>query len=515
MSKIYGPCSEKQKMILENDADILVIGGAAGSGKSFLLQLMPLKIIDDPHSSVVMFRRTTPQLEGEGGLWPKAVAIYSDLPENIKPKFREKDHKFIFPRFDPNTGKWDRSKKGAVVKYCHMEYVQDKLNHQGLEYTMVCFDEGTQFEWEQIDYLMSRLRSQSKYPSRMVISCNPDSEHMLAKLVRWWLDDEGYPDPEKCGKKRYFIRRDGEFIWGDSKEELIEKYTTVNGLGVEIKPRPLSFSFIGATIFDNPVCLRDNPEYLAFLEGLPELEKAQLLHGNWFAKPEGANYFQRSFLRDADRVPLGSVSCRAWDKAGTERTSGNKFPDFTTSIKVSKDSDGFYYLSGDYCPENVDDGRYSTGLEGKFCKKAGERDVIIRKQAQFDGDDCIIVFSVDPGQAGKSEFLTSSRSLLAEGFRVEEDPMPSNKSKLTRFSPFANLAQQGMVRIVKSSFHPDTLEAFLTELEKFNGERSTFNRKDDWADCVASAINFLEKEEVALPCVIPSISSPSMFKRFI
>lgn len=71
MSKIYGPCSEKQKMILENDADILVIGGAAGSGKSFLLQLMPLKIIDDPHSSVVMFRRTTPQLEGEGGLWPK------------------------------------------------------------------------------------------------------------------------------------------------------------------------------------------------------------------------------------------------------------------------------------------------------------------------------------------------------------------------------------------------------------------------------------------------------------
>lgn len=163
----------------------------------------------------------------------------------------------------------------------------------------------------------------------------------------------------------------------------------------------------------------------------------------------------------------------------------------------------------------MDDGRYSTGLEGKFCKKAGERDVIIRKQAQFDGDDCIIVFSVDPGQAGKSEFLTSSRSLLAEGFRVEEDPMPSNKSKLTRFSPFANLAQQGMVRIVKSSFHPDTLEAFLTELEKFNGERSTFSRKDDWADCVASAINFLEKEEVALPCVIPSISSPSMFKRFI
>lgn len=212
---------------------------------------------------------------------------------------------------------------------------------------------------------------------------------------------------------------------------------------------------------------------------------------------------------------MGSVSCRAWDKAGTERTSGNKFPDFTASVKVSKDSDGFYYISGDYCPENIDDGRYSTGQEGRFCKKAGERDVIIKKQAKFDGEDCVVVFSVDPGQAGKSEFLTSSRSLLAEGFRVEEDPMPSNKSKLTRFSPFAALAQQGMVRIVKSSFSPDTLESFLTELEKFTGERSTSTRKDDWADALASAINFLEKEEVALPCVIPSITAPSLFKRHI
>ena len=118
------------------------IAVTGNSGKSFLLQLLPLKMIDDPNTSVVMFRRTTPQLEGEGGLWPKALGVYMDLPDYMKPKFREKDHKFTFPYYDPKTGKWDKKRDGAVIKYCHMEYESDKLNHQGLEYTLICFDEG-------------------------------------------------------------------------------------------------------------------------------------------------------------------------------------------------------------------------------------------------------------------------------------------------------------------------------------------------------------------------------------
>ncbi len=89
---------------------------------------------------------------------------------------------------------------------------------------------------------------------------------------------------------------------------------------------------------------------------------------------------------------------------------------------------------------------------------------------------------------------------------VERDPTPWNKSKLTRFTPFAKLAQSGMVRIVRSSFDAKTYEALMTELEKFNGERSTTTRKDDWADAVASGINYLEKNEIVRPVVIPKIA---------
>ena len=44
MSATFAPASRKQQMVLESDAQILIIGGAAGSGKSYLLQLMPLLI---------------------------------------------------------------------------------------------------------------------------------------------------------------------------------------------------------------------------------------------------------------------------------------------------------------------------------------------------------------------------------------------------------------------------------------------------------------------------------------
>ena len=508
MSKTFGPASEKQKMILENKAQILIIGGAAGSGKSYLLQLMPLALIDDPKTNCIMFRRTTPQLKGQGGLFDTARGIYNELPKEWRPRFREKELEAIFPDLtpDPDTGKPVKGKDGAKVKWSHMEYVKDKLNHQGLQYTFVGFDEGCQFEWEQIDYLISRLRSESKYPSRMVISCNPDPDHKIKELIEWYLDDEGYPMPERDGVIRWFLRKDGEFVWGESQEELYEIY------GEEAEDA-LTFSFISANIYDNPPMLANNKEYLVFLKGLPEVEKAQLLYGNWNARPEGANYFLRTYLKEADVVPLNAKSVRAYDKAGTERTSGNKTPDFTATIKVSKDENGFYYLSGDYCPEFVDDGLYSTQTQGRFCKKAGERDLIIRKQAEYDGDDVTIIFSVDPGQAGISEFVTSSRALLADGYVVEKDPTPGNKSKITRFSPFAQLAQQGFVYIVKSSFDPKTYEALMKELESFNGERSTTSRKDDWVDAVSSGVNYLEKTEVIRAIVMPRIIAPTLYKR--
>lgn len=507
MAATFAPASLKQKMILESKAQVLVIGGAAGSGKSYLLQLMPLLIVDDPKTTCVMFRRTSPQLRGQGGLFDTAKEIYNELPEKIRPRFRENDMKAIFPdrTINEKTGKPVPGKDGATVKWQSMQHVKDKLDIQGLQFTFIGVDEATQFEWEQLQYMMSRLRSNSKYVSRMVMSCNPDPDHKLREIIDWYIDEDGYPIPERDGVLRYFISIDDTYHWGDSAEELKKKYGR--------KVRPVSFSFISSTIKDNPPMLINNPEYLAQLEGLGDVERARLLYGNWDARAQGANYFKRSYLKEVETLPSDCTSVRVYDKAATERSAENKTPDFTAGIKVSRDNDGHYYLSGDYHEKFIDEGDWSTETMGRFCKPSGERDKLIKLQAEYDGPDVKIIFSVDPGQAGISEFTTSSRELLQLGFIVDKDPVPGNRAKLTRFTPFSILAENGHVSIVRSSFDVRTYNALMKELEAFNGQRSTGSRKDDWCDAIASGINYLEKHEVIKAVTIPRISAPTMYSR--
>ena len=60
----------------------------------------------------------------------------------------------------------------------------------------------------------------------MVISCNPDPDHQIKNMIQWYLDEDGYPIPEKDGVIRWFVTIDGEYFWGDTREELLKKYNT-------------------------------------------------------------------------------------------------------------------------------------------------------------------------------------------------------------------------------------------------------------------------------------------------
>jgi energy-coupling factor transporter ATP-binding protein EcfA2 len=273
---LFAPASKKQEMMFKavNEAQIVVIGGAAGSGKSYLLQLMPLLFIDDPKTNCIMFRRTTPQITGQGGIWDTGKGIFNSMSKNTRPHIKERALEAIFPIVDKDSGKLRYD--GAKVKYSPMEHCKDKFNIQGLQFTFIGVDEACQFEWEQLEYMMSRLRSESKHYSRMVMSCNPDPDHELRKVIDWYLDEEGYPDPEKDGIVRYFIRRDGNFLWGSSKQDLAERYDIPED---KWEGTILSFCFVSANVYDNPHMMESNPEYVAFLEGLNEVDKAQLLHG--------------------------------------------------------------------------------------------------------------------------------------------------------------------------------------------------------------------------------------------
>ena len=65
-----GPQDGPQTTFLTSPADIAIYGGISGGGKSYALLLEPLYHISKVQGfGAVAFRRTTPQLRGEGGLW--------------------------------------------------------------------------------------------------------------------------------------------------------------------------------------------------------------------------------------------------------------------------------------------------------------------------------------------------------------------------------------------------------------------------------------------------------------
>jgi len=251
--------------MLRCDADMMLIGGAAGGGKTFLLTLIMLRYLDDPLFRGIMFRRTFSQLTKAGNLADKAKIIFGSLPDNIKPKLIG-GTKFIFGN-------------KAEIELSHMQYEKDKENIQGAEFTVLAADEACQFTWPQLEYMMSRMRSTSKYNSRLLLSANPDPDHYLREIIDWWIDENGFPSPEREGVLRYFIRIDGKFLWANTAEELHEQYDSTGPDG-EFEPcDPMTFTFISSTIRDNKIAMRDNPRYLASLKALNKVDKARLLYG--------------------------------------------------------------------------------------------------------------------------------------------------------------------------------------------------------------------------------------------
>lgn len=481
---VIKPQKGSQEVAMQSKADVIIYGGAAGSGKSHLLLMHPLQYIQDPNFQGVFFRRVTKQLIGSGGLWQEAGKMYSAFKTRHRTK-PELQH--LFP-------------KGSMLSFSHMEHAKNRFDHQGLQYSFIGFDELTHFEESQFTYLLSRLRSDADSKSYCMATCNPDADSWVLKWIEWWLDKEGFPDPEKKGVLRYYVVIDESPVFADSPEELMEKYPESCQVynpneDKYVTVPPKSITFIGGTIFDNPILIQRNPNYLAELQALPTVEKARLLHGNWYARAKGANYWDRSWLKKLAHPPKEGLAARGWDKASQEPSEVERQPDFTTSVKIIKTRDGDYVILGDYIEENKDTG--DTEIYGKFRLGPGKRDNIIKKQGLYDGEECTIVLPIDPGAAGKSEFTEASKKLSEEGLIVKSDPSPSTKSKLTKFTPFAVACENGFVYIVESSFKDKkSLDAFYKELEAFDGERSTRTKKDDWPDACATTFNFLAGKRV-------------------
>jgi len=417
-----------QTEFLQTAADICIYGGAAGGGKTVGLILEPLRHVGRvANFTAVFFRRTTPQITNPGGLWDKSQNFYPRLGGT--------------PHLRAQEWRWPC---GGKIKFSHLQLATSVYDWQGVQITLICFDELTHFTAHQFFYLLSRNRSTCRVRPYIRATCNPDADSWVAEFLAWWIDPEtGFAIPERAGVLRYYVRVSGKIIWADQPEDLMQHLPPPETLPPGVDPlRPISVTFIPASVFDNPALLQVNPEYLAWLLSLPLLESERLLGGNWKIRPAAGLYFKREWCALVDEVPADLDIVRYWDLAATEKTELSD-PDWTVGIKLGRDKNRGYWL--------LDVVRRRAN--------PGDVERLLLNTAAQDGKRVRIGFGKDPGQAGKSQALHLVRAL--SGFITA--PAAESGNKATRFGPFSSQCRVGNVKILRGLWNEDlfrVLEGF-------------------------------------------------------
>ena len=208
-----------------SETDVLY-GGAAGGGKSYAMLVDPLRFAHRAAHRALILRRSMPELreliDKSRELYPKAFP---------GAKFREVEKIWTFP-------------SGAKLEFGFLERDADVYRYQGQAYSWIGFDEithlNTEFSW---NYLASRLRTTDpEIQTYMRCTANPGGAGAT------WVKKR-YVNPSEPNES--FVGKDG-----------------------------LTRKFIPARLEDNPYLSKDG-RYEQMLKALPEVQRRQLLEGNW------------------------------------------------------------------------------------------------------------------------------------------------------------------------------------------------------------------------------------------
>jgi hypothetical protein len=223
---IFRPNDGPQTDFLAAPETDVLYGGAAGGGKSYAMLVDPLRFAHRAAHRALVLRRSMPELRE---LIDKSRELYPKAFPGCK--FREVEKIWTFP-------------SGAKLEFGFLERDADVYRYQGQAYSWIGFDEithlSTEFSW---NYLASRLRTTDpEITPYMRCTANPGGAGAT------WV------------KKRYV-----------NPSEPNQSFTGQDGL---------TRRFIPARLEDNPYLATDG-RYEQMLKALPDVQRKQLLEGNW------------------------------------------------------------------------------------------------------------------------------------------------------------------------------------------------------------------------------------------
>lgn len=449
-----GPQSEYVK----SRAIITVMGGARGGGKTHGTFMRPVFMggsdmgaLDDPRFTGTFFRKEQTSMRGPGKLWDKAKGFYQPLGGVPN----ERDMVLTFP-------------SGAKIQFSGCDNME---KHRGNEYLWVAIEEATQLDWRDFMSLMkcNRPSGGCSIPPWIDLTCNPDPESWVFRLIDWWIWPEGhelagFPRADRIGKLRYFTMDEDKVRWidtffdGDPADWRDED-------GIEA----VSVTFVPSTVEDNPALMDVDKRYKSKLAAQTYVEQMKELHGNWLASDRNG-IFARSTVRwiEPGEVPEDLKTITYWDLAATDRKGKEEFRNATAGSKCGLHTcvtcGGWRYVSeSEPCPDcNV---RYGTDEPFVLPEQVPEAQQIliwtnlefgelgpgdvrklVRETALRDGVKVPVYFEQESAASGVSDMYTYQSLVLPE-FQVHGDKPQGAKE--TRARNLAALGEMGLLWIVR------------------------------------------------------------------
>lgn len=443
--KIFQPQPGGQTIFMSHPATVRFYGGAAGSGKTYAELLDPLRWISNPFFNALILRRIEDDVKVTGGLW--------DESKNIYPFANAKPTNDLLRWSFPSGAKIDFAGIGKSLRE------EDLERWKGSQVCGLYFDEGTECTVKQFRYLLSRNRSSCGIKPYACVTCNPVPGSWVHEFVKWYLDRDGYPDKSKRGYTRYFATLGENFVFGDSPESICSQYDTLT------KSDCTSYTFIYATLDDNPALLEGTPNYATNLKNSGGVNALKLLKGNWTAVPVGKIFQADNFRAYAITPAVLDYIIITVDTASKTATRN----DYSVAQCWGKSGKGIYLLDQ---------------FRGKFTITPlynGVKAFVSACKNKFDAP--FLGLKIEDASAGTQ---------LIQLFRDDGIPVQSitrRKDKYTRALECQIYVEGGYVFIDNSA---DYYAEFIAEVVRFSAvSDNKEGYHDDQVDCMLDAIDFM------------------------
>lgn len=399
------PENRPQVMAYVSEADVLYFGGAAGGGKSDLLEGLALTA----HKKSIIFRREFVQLR-------ELIDRSAELLANTK------------ARYNQTFTRWTGIPGGRQLEFGAVQHEKFREKYKGRPHDFIGFDEIADFPEDVFRFLCAWNRSVDENQRCRIVCAgnppfNPEGQWVISYWAPWLSPD--HPNPAKPGELRYFVRMGGEEV------------EVPDGQPVKYKDellKPASRTFIPAFLSDNPF-LRDT-NYEVVLQSLPEPLRSQLLFGDFLVeKPD----------RPQQVIPT------EWVRAAQQRWRDREPPDLAVSVagvdvsrggkdktEIARKAGNYFYELLSYPGEAVPDGPTCAALvvselglhEGAEC--AIHLDIIgvgssVYDILQAEDYDVVPVNFAEGSRATDKSGQLKFRNIRAEAYwRLREDLDPTS-----------------------------------------------------------------------------------------